>query len=520
MLTRQNEPDYDRLWAEAEEKRQKQEQARRRAWTSWVKENQGRAPYSPWLVIPSSLSDYGQRPLASGTPYWSSPFIAVESPDPSGRPLAGAENFLLAKVFNLGAASAAPTRIDFLWADPSVGLGSSDFTLIGTEWVEVQPMSATVVKCQTPWIPTYLNNGHECVMVNCDNHILDPILAPFQPWSDRHVGQRNLAVLPAVEKKFFLWAPLGFPNVPAEIRVLALRAVAPDGFRRYQTAYDTLNQATYEVLLGLKGMQKGRKPTVFAERIAPDRVIRDVRALDEVRILKDREAAPRSRQEDRANFTDMGDLVLKLATGPGTAVRLEFDFYQLDLAANEIIVLNISHVCMGMVTGGYTLTLVTPEWLRDSLINTRKGDFMQGREKQSIEQFVIQHNAESRITYQLANQMESMLPIRSLEQVMENFKEGIVIDDQRLSVEMLAPYIPEGVFPIEDRQDLVVKMSAATRIALATLEKGSSKIVEQASVREILSSGLSLSPGNRTPIPSGHFTGPSIYGSTPAKGGM
>lgn len=516
MPTRSDEPDYDRLWAEIEEKREKQEQARRRVWVDWVKQNDRRAPYSPWLIIPSDLSDYGQRPLPPKTPFYASPFISVESPDPSGRPLAGAKNFLLAKVFNLGAASAAPTKVDFFWADPSVGLGPSDFTLIGTEWVEVQPLSSTVVKCKTPWIPTYLNNGHECVMVNCDNHILDPILAPFQPWSDRHVGQRNLAVLPAIAQKFFLWAPLGLTNAPAEIRVLALHGVAPNGFRQYQTAYDTLNQATYEVLLGIKGISNGMEPNVFAERIAPTQVIRDVRSLDEARLIGKRESTRQIRQEDLANFLEVGDLVLQLATGPGTAVHLELDLHQVDLASNEIIVLNVSHVCMGTVTGGYTLTLVAPEWLRDSLLNIRRGDFMQKRERQNLEQLVIQHNAESRITYQLASQMEELLPIRSLQEVMERLREGVVVDDQRLQIEMLASYIPEELFPIEDTQDLVVKMSAATRVALATLAKGSSTIVEQASVREILTTGLSLSPGNRTPIPSGHFTGPSIYGSTVA----
>ena len=206
--------DFDQLWAEAEAIRKRGEEARRRAWLNWMKENQGRARYSAWLVVPCNLSDYGARPLPSGTPYWVSPFIWVDSPDPSGRPLAGAENFLVAQIFNLGAATAAPTKVDFFVFDPSVGLNPADLQaetplFAATEWVEVQPMKSKIVTCATPWIPTYLNNGHECAFVNCDNHVLDPLLQPFAPWSDRHVGQRNLAVLPAVQQQFHLWAPLG-----------------------------------------------------------------------------------------------------------------------------------------------------------------------------------------------------------------------------------------------------------------------------------------------------------------------
>lgn len=123
--------------------------------------------------------------------------------------MAGAENHIVARIFNLGAATAAPTKVDFFWSDPSVGLGAAEAHFIGTEYVEVQPMTSQVVRCATPWIPSYLNDGHECVFVQCDNHVLDPLLLPFQPWADRHVGQRNMHVLPAVAQAFHLWAPAG-----------------------------------------------------------------------------------------------------------------------------------------------------------------------------------------------------------------------------------------------------------------------------------------------------------------------
>ena len=32
-----------------------------------------------------------------------------------------------------------------------------------------------------PWVPTLVNDGHECLFVDCDNHILDPLRHPWMP---------------------------------------------------------------------------------------------------------------------------------------------------------------------------------------------------------------------------------------------------------------------------------------------------------------------------------------------------
>lgn len=175
------------------DKRKHREERTRREWER-LKKDRGRT-YTPWLLIRSIPWDYGLRPLPNGTAFWLSPDISVESSDPFGRGVAGEENFLHARIFNLGKAVAVPTRVDFYWADPSVGLGAEHMNLIGTEWVEVPAHSARDVRCNTPWIPTFLNGGHECLKVNCNNALLDPIKFPFEPWLDRHAGQRNITVL-------------------------------------------------------------------------------------------------------------------------------------------------------------------------------------------------------------------------------------------------------------------------------------------------------------------------------------
>jgi hypothetical protein len=156
-----------------------------------------RRVYTPWLLIRYRLADLGLRPIPAGDPHWQSPDVWVESSDSSGKAVAGEENFVHARVFNLGKAAAVPTRVDFFWADPSIGLGPAHMNLIGTEWVDVEPHTALDVRCNKAWVPVFVNNGHECLKVNCTNPILDPITHPFDPRLDRHAGQRNITVLPA-----------------------------------------------------------------------------------------------------------------------------------------------------------------------------------------------------------------------------------------------------------------------------------------------------------------------------------
>jgi hypothetical protein len=153
--------------------------------------------WTPWLVVRYTSADQGRRPIPASDPFWISPDIWVESSDPNGNAVAGEPNFVHARIFNLGKAPALPTRVDFYWGNPALGLGAGQMNLIGTEWVMVESHAAETVRCQTPWIPVVVNGGHECVIVNCSSPILDPIVQPFQPALDRHVGQRNLAVLQA-----------------------------------------------------------------------------------------------------------------------------------------------------------------------------------------------------------------------------------------------------------------------------------------------------------------------------------
>ena len=174
-------------------------------------EREGRVPrgrnrdndrtWTPWILIRYKELDHGARSIPDGEVFWASPGIWVETPDPSGNPIAGRPTFVHAQIVNLGKAPAYPVCVDFYWGDPSPSFGPGNMNHIGTEWVEVDTHGVADVRCSVPWTPIRVNDGHECLMVNSASPIHDwnksVARYPFQPKHDRRVGQRNVTVLPA-----------------------------------------------------------------------------------------------------------------------------------------------------------------------------------------------------------------------------------------------------------------------------------------------------------------------------------
>lgn len=512
--------DYDELWRRTQEEEAKKWEKLRRNWYNWSKEVEERKDkaYSPWLVVPADYNDHGMRPL--GGPHWNSPFIRAISPDPSGKPKAGEENFLVVDVFNLGMATSAPTKVDFYWADPSVGLGPADFHHIGTEWVEVLPMSRKTVKCNTPWIPEYLNGGHECIMVNTDNSILDPIQSPFYPYADRHVGQKNMSVLPADAPEFMFWAPFGDQQGEAEIRVMPMIVRATKEFELQQTPFLTLMHRANAALTHLRSSYLNPRLPVpkglEIRRAKAAQVIRGVEMTKEVRKIRTRRALKEDRGKETRDYMNEGELLLKLEQRPGEAVRLKLGLLAQKLEKNEICILQIAHLVNGVSSNGYTLVLANPAWLnakagKDEMYNQLINSDMKNK---SMEQLIIERNQETYLTLQIAQQLNAALPLKSFRELEKVLAKGLVVDGQRLPVKMFEPYIPEEIFPLKDTEDMVIKLSAAVRIALGSVQKGTANAVETKAVQAILEGPEGRF---RKPIPSGHFTGPSLYGYTLAK---
>jgi hypothetical protein len=167
--------------------------------------------YLPYLVVRANPQDRGQRPLPNGTVFWESPDIFVVPNQPAagapavpaslgGMAQAGAPNSLYAHVWNLGRGPAFDVRVEFYWFNPSLGIEEADANLIGFTYVTLgnrnSPTSHTLVRCPVDWIPTFVNNGHECLVVRAFSPISDPLGAnAWNSAQNRHVGQRNIAVL-------------------------------------------------------------------------------------------------------------------------------------------------------------------------------------------------------------------------------------------------------------------------------------------------------------------------------------
>ncbi len=182
--------------------------------------------YLPFLFVRSAAGDTGARPL-NGV-FWESPDIFVlGGVDAAAAPLlptafggvaqAGAPNTLYAQIWNLGKSPAYRVRVEFYWFNPSLGISRADANFIGATWVDlgnrfarntswtevrgaglpyVTMGSHAIVRCPTSWVPEFVNNGHECLVVRVTEPMLDSVTPDqFSAAADRHVAQRNIAVI-------------------------------------------------------------------------------------------------------------------------------------------------------------------------------------------------------------------------------------------------------------------------------------------------------------------------------------
>ncbi len=207
--------------------------------------------YLPYLLIRTASGDRGARPFTGV--FWESPDIFVlPNQDASTAPLlpptsagvaqANVSNTLYAHVWNLGKAPAYRVRVEFYWFNPSLGITLADAHLIGaawidlenrftlySQWAEVSGPSGTymsqgshaIVRCPETWFPLFENQGHECLVVRAFEPILDSVgRDQFAASTDRHVGQRNIAVVQAASPAAIdLTLGLGYAAAPADAEV-------------------------------------------------------------------------------------------------------------------------------------------------------------------------------------------------------------------------------------------------------------------------------------------------------------
>lgn len=170
-----------------------------------------------------------QLEIRDGDPWWLSPDIwVVPGFDPLGPPAlpaAGMNAFVWARVHNLGDTQATNAEVRFYWADPSTAFDRNTAHYIGSSFVTLAPGSEADVLCLSPWVPEYVNNGHECLLAEAFQIVSDPLpTSPaFNVPTDRHVAQRNLTVGAAAATGFFTFPLTQFntSRLPATFQLVA-----------------------------------------------------------------------------------------------------------------------------------------------------------------------------------------------------------------------------------------------------------------------------------------------------------
>jgi hypothetical protein len=182
--------------------------------------------YLPFLFMRANPGDLGARPVVG--PFWESPdILLLAGVDPAQAPpvpaqlgqtaLAGQPNTLYAHVWNFGISQAPSVVVEFYWCDPTLGIGPGSAHLIGQTTVALgargSARSHAVVRCPDAWVPTFLNGGHECLVVRVWDETSDGIGTPdWDAALNRHVAQRNIHVIAAGQQNRLLPGPLILPT--------------------------------------------------------------------------------------------------------------------------------------------------------------------------------------------------------------------------------------------------------------------------------------------------------------------
>lgn len=150
--------------------------------------------------------------IDDGNPWYLSPEIWVvpsdDPNDPPAMPFEGVSAYVWARVRNRGSTAVSNATVRYYWADPSTLITRATATLIGTSSASLAAGETKDVLCVTPWVPQFVNSGHECLVAEAfapadplpPSSPSDPIDVP----GDRHVAQRNITVGKAAPLMMFV----------------------------------------------------------------------------------------------------------------------------------------------------------------------------------------------------------------------------------------------------------------------------------------------------------------------------
>ena len=151
--------------------------------------------------------------IDDGSPYWYlSPNIWVvpsdDPNDPPGVPFVNVSAYVWARVRNNGTTPVSNATVRYYWANPATIIGDTTATLIGSSSVSLAPSETRDVLCVTPWLPQWVNDGHECLIAEAfassspGNPFVGPDPLPprapgdaYQVIAWRQMAQKNLDIV-------------------------------------------------------------------------------------------------------------------------------------------------------------------------------------------------------------------------------------------------------------------------------------------------------------------------------------
>ncbi|KAJ6100378.1 hypothetical protein N7499_000008 [Penicillium canescens] len=127
---------------------------------------------------------------------------------PLSAPRTNSTTWIWCSVANTGSQPINAVAVRFYVRDPSTVLTPGSGPPLGTSTVALLAGETKEVLCVTPWIPAWVNNGHECVVCELSASADPGVFPPDAPWdlNDRHVAQRNFQLVTAVSASLFTFS--------------------------------------------------------------------------------------------------------------------------------------------------------------------------------------------------------------------------------------------------------------------------------------------------------------------------
>lgn len=496
-------------------------------------------PRGVWLVIRYDLADAGIRPVPNGDVFWLSPDIWITGGDELGNAIAGKPTKVHARIWNFGNFQAAPTRVDFAFADPSLGIPWSAPQAIGTAWTTVPALSTTEVDCPRDWVPGPTGTTHACLLVTCSSVPLDPPTNPGNPRTDRHTGQRNVTIVQAsagkqMELSLLVARTLGHRGA---VEIAAITALGDGDPQRVTLAAGTLRRALQiqtRVMPAQQTQLLAKRSLVLHdmdlhtryEVLDSEQVQKLLRVDVDVEPTQARAFAP----EDVKSLTKLALLSKPVMIEPLSTrqVKVTLDVPDID----RPLIVHLYQLEDHFVTGGYTVIIhpsKQPQEAKAGLefqhLSDENQDILQQEEKgggtmnepaMNLEQLVIESSPGAQVTYDIVKQLVELIPLQSPEQLKERVgKRGLKAGGTVVTAEQVLASLPADAFPISDTRELVSAVATAIHAAVDVMVQTGRLPENEEQAKFVMA--LAHQPRKQAEVAVGYFAGPSVFGSERAE---